>query len=55
MFGSKPVHRPDHSRPKGVRSVRRDKKIFTHTADSTHSLNTLSGLGGRPMRGGIRL
>jgi len=36
-----------------VSSASKDKRVFSHTADQTHVVNTMEPA--RPMRGGIRL
>lgn len=46
----RPVRSPGHSR-KPVKSARKDKKIFSKTADKLHPVNAMSGV----MRGGVRL
>jgi hypothetical protein len=48
---SKSVLRHDHKNPRHM-GGRKDKRVFSQTADKTHRANAPTG---RPMRGGIRL
>ena len=46
----RPVRSPGHSR-KPIRNARKDKRVFSSTADRLHPVNSTSGM----YRGGTRL